>query len=303
MANVNWRCPDEWNEWNEWLAAGMHARNRWRLPVLMLGILFARGRRTVTTWLRAIGIRHDYADYYYFLAALGRKTESVATRLFLLLLRKLPLPERLLAVIDDSPTKRYGPKVEGADIHHNPTPGPADQKYLVWTHLGPSLPGLATSVVPGRGGDAVASHAVCPPQDHADDPQEAKLAVSYQARIGRGASGMAGETGEKGGENPLGGGRWRLYQVAILEPGIGCGRGHRGPTPQGRRLARSAAHLAVGPAAAAAADRASTARTRSAWPSVPGRNAAGKRWPVLSTTNRPPSVARHSSRPIVPRAG
>ena len=81
----------------------------------------------MTTWLRAVGIRHDFADYYYFLAPLGRKTESVATQLFLLLLQNLPLPQRLLAVIDDSPTKRYGPKVEGADIHHNPTPGPADQ--------------------------------------------------------------------------------------------------------------------------------------------------------------------------------
>ena len=38
----------------------------------------------------------------------------------------LPLPDRLLAVIDDTP-KRYGPKVEGGGIHHNPTPGPADQ--------------------------------------------------------------------------------------------------------------------------------------------------------------------------------
>ncbi len=86
MANVNWRCPSEWNEWSEWLAAGLHARNRWRLPVLLTGILFARGRRTVTTWLRAVGVRQNYADYYYFLAALGRKTESVATQLFLLLL-------------------------------------------------------------------------------------------------------------------------------------------------------------------------------------------------------------------------
>jgi hypothetical protein len=138
MANGNWICPSEWNEWGEWLAAGLHARNRWRLPVLLTGILFARGRRTVTTWLRAVGIRQDYADYYYFLSAVGRKTESVATQLFLLLLRTLPLPERLLAAIDDSPTKRYGPKVEGADIHHNPTPGPADQKYLyghIWVTI------------------------------------------------------------------------------------------------------------------------------------------------------------------------
>jgi hypothetical protein len=142
MAKVNWRCPVEWKEWSNCLAAGLHARNRWRLPVLLLGILFARGRRTVTTWLRAVGIRHDFADYYYFLAALGRKTESVATQLFFLLLPKLPLPERLLAVLDDTPTKRYGPKVEGADIHHNPTPGPADQKYLyghIWVTLSLAL--------------------------------------------------------------------------------------------------------------------------------------------------------------------
>jgi hypothetical protein len=142
MAKANWRCPSEWVEWSEWLAAGLHARNRWRLPVLLVGILFARGRRTVTTWLRAVGIRDDFADYYYFLAPLGRKAESVATRLFLLLLRNLPLPQRLLAVIDDSPTKRYGPKVEGADIHHNPTPGPADQKYLyghIWVTLSLAL--------------------------------------------------------------------------------------------------------------------------------------------------------------------
>jgi hypothetical protein len=133
-----WQCPEDWTEWSQWLAAGLHARNRWRLPVLLTGILFAHGRRTVTTWLRAAGVSDDFQDYYYFLAALGRKTKSVATQLLILLLRTLPLPNRLLAIIDDTPTKRYGPKVEGADIHHNPTPGPADQKYLyghIWVTL------------------------------------------------------------------------------------------------------------------------------------------------------------------------
>lgn len=133
-----WESPEEWSEWSQWLAAGLHARHRWRLPVLLGGMLFARGRRTVTTWLRAAGISNDYADYYYFLASLGGKSESVAWRLLALVLRILPLPDRLLAVIDDSPTKRYGPKVEGAGIHHNPTPGPADQRYLyghIWVTL------------------------------------------------------------------------------------------------------------------------------------------------------------------------
>jgi hypothetical protein len=108
------------------------------LSVLLGGILFAHGRRTVTTWLRAAGVSDDFDDYYYFLAAVGRKSESVATRLLILILQIVPLPERLLAVIDDSPTKRYGPKVEGADIHRNPTPGPADQKYMyghIWVTL------------------------------------------------------------------------------------------------------------------------------------------------------------------------
>ena len=140
MANskCRWECPEQWSEWSEWLAAGLHARNRWRLPVLFVGILFASGRRTVTTWLRAAGVSTDFQDYYYFLAAVGRKIESIATPLIALVLRTLPLPKRLLLVIDDSPTKRYGPKVEGADVHGNPTPGPADQPYLyghVWVTI------------------------------------------------------------------------------------------------------------------------------------------------------------------------
>jgi len=129
-SRCRWQCPQQWLEWSEWLAAGLHGAHRWRLPVLLMGILFAHGRRTVTTWLRAVGISDDFDDYYYFLARIGRKSESVATQLLALVLANVPLPERLLAVIDDSPTKRYGPKVEGADIHRNPTPGPADQKYV-----------------------------------------------------------------------------------------------------------------------------------------------------------------------------
>ena len=141
-SKCRWEAPKQWDEWSQWLAAGLHARNRWRLPVLLLGILFASGRRTVTTWLRAAGVSDDFQDYYYFLAAVGRKTNSIATQLVLLILRTLPLPERLLLVIDDSPTKRYGPKVEGADVHHNPTPGPADQPFLyghVWVTISLAL--------------------------------------------------------------------------------------------------------------------------------------------------------------------
>jgi DDE superfamily endonuclease len=141
-SKCRWESPEQWSEWSGWLAAGLHARNRWRLAIVLLGMLFAGGRRTVTTWLRAAGVTDDYQDYYYFLASVGRKTDSIATRLLALIFFVLPLPKRLLLVIDDSPTKRYGPKVEGAAVHHNPTPGPADQPFLyghIWVTISLAL--------------------------------------------------------------------------------------------------------------------------------------------------------------------
>lgn len=138
QARARWASPQDWSEWQQYLAAGLDARNRWRLPVVLFGMLFGRGRRTVTSWLRAAGISTDYEDYYYFLSGIGIKASLLAERLLILILQVLAWPERLLLVIDDTPTKRYGPKVEGADIHHNPTPGPADQSYLyghIWVTI------------------------------------------------------------------------------------------------------------------------------------------------------------------------
>ncbi len=63
--------------------------------MLLLGILFASGRRTATSWLRAAGITDEFQDYFYFLVAVGHKTNSIATQLIVLILRTLPLPERL----------------------------------------------------------------------------------------------------------------------------------------------------------------------------------------------------------------
>jgi hypothetical protein len=135
---VRYQPPKDWQQWVEWLAAGLHGRSRWRLSLILLGIVFARGRRTVTSWLRAVGISDDFADYYYFLQPLGRKSKALAERLFMLLLTHLPTGSRLLLAVDDTPTKRYGPCVQGAGIHHNPTPGPADQKFLyghIWVTI------------------------------------------------------------------------------------------------------------------------------------------------------------------------
>ena len=62
---VQYYPPSDWDQWVDQLAEALHARNRQRLTVLIMGILFARGRRTVTSWLRAVGISIDFADYDY----------------------------------------------------------------------------------------------------------------------------------------------------------------------------------------------------------------------------------------------
>lgn len=132
------RTPEDWSEWVETLSPLLDSRTTWRLPIVLLGLLLARGRRTVSAWLRVQGIGVDYEDYYYFIASLGRKTEILATQIFRLLLTHLAVGERLLMALDDSPTKRYGPKVEGAGLHHNPTSGPDDHKFIyghIWVTL------------------------------------------------------------------------------------------------------------------------------------------------------------------------
>lgn len=135
---VQYQPPVEWRQWVECLAATLRCGSRWRLPLMVMGIVFAKGRRTVTSWLRAVCILKDFQDYYYFLRPLGRKTKEVADRLLTLLLLGLVEGDRVLLAIDDSPTRRYGPHVQGAGIHHNPTPGPADQKFLyghIWVTM------------------------------------------------------------------------------------------------------------------------------------------------------------------------
>jgi hypothetical protein len=135
---ANWILPTEVASWISRLAGLLHATNAWRLQPLLAGRLFARGRLTVSSWLRAGGLSDDYQSYYYFLGSLGRKVKSLAALLLPAVLRVVNPGERVLVAIDDTPTKRYGPHVEGAGIHHNPTPGPAQQKYLyghVWVTL------------------------------------------------------------------------------------------------------------------------------------------------------------------------
>jgi hypothetical protein len=51
--------------WIERMTVHLDARVSWRLIPLLTGFLFATGRRTVSSWLRAGDLSDDYQDYYY----------------------------------------------------------------------------------------------------------------------------------------------------------------------------------------------------------------------------------------------
>jgi hypothetical protein len=118
-------------QWFSRLASALDRRSTPRLAWLFLGALLARGRRTVTSWIRAAGLSDQYQSCYLAVAAAGKKAETIAA--YLVLWVAEPLlggAERLTLALDDTPTPRYGPHVQGAGVHHNPTPGPAGSAYL-----------------------------------------------------------------------------------------------------------------------------------------------------------------------------
>jgi len=118
-------------QWFDRLAAALDKRSAPRLALLFLGAVLARGRRTVTSWIRAAGLSDHFQHCYTAVAAAGKKAETIAAYLVLTVIEPLLNGvERLTIALDDTPTERYGPHVQGAGIHHNPTPGPAGSPYV-----------------------------------------------------------------------------------------------------------------------------------------------------------------------------
>jgi hypothetical protein len=120
------------------LAHWLNNRSASRLPLLLAGILFAQGRRTVTSWFRAGGITAEFRQAYTTVCAAGRKAGLLALTVVQAVRPALVGRKRLTVAIDDTPTARYGPFVEGCGTHHNPSPGPAGEKFLyghVWVVL------------------------------------------------------------------------------------------------------------------------------------------------------------------------
>ena len=126
--------------WFSALASVLDPRSAPRLALLFLGAVLARGRRTVTSWIRAAGLSDEYRSCYTAVAAAGKRADSIAARLLREAVKPLVADAaRLTFALDDTPTERYGRKVQGAGVHHNPTPGPAGGPFVyghVWVVLG-----------------------------------------------------------------------------------------------------------------------------------------------------------------------
>lgn len=88
--------------------------------------MLAGGWRTAASWFRCAGVRDDWDRFYDLLQAIGKNAASLMLPILMFILKKFDPGEKgyWTLTIDDSPTKRFGPCVEAANIHHNPTPGP-----------------------------------------------------------------------------------------------------------------------------------------------------------------------------------
>ena len=127
------------------LQAVMDRRIAFRLAIVVAGMLLADDRRTASAWFVAAGVQDDWDRFYDCLTSVGRTSGKLATAVLGLVVQKFAprFGDRILLGMDDSPTSRYGRHVEGAGIHHNPTPGPADEKWL-YGHNWVALAWLAT---------------------------------------------------------------------------------------------------------------------------------------------------------------
>jgi hypothetical protein len=108
-----------------------HLRNLF--PLVFHGLLFTtEARRSCTSWFRAADISLEFRRAYRVVGLAGRQAKPMALSMLFDIANSTAAAKqpRINLALDDTPSKRYGPHVEGAGIHHNPTPGPANEAFL-----------------------------------------------------------------------------------------------------------------------------------------------------------------------------
>jgi hypothetical protein len=114
------------------LSSLLDARSGFRLAIIMAGMMLADDRRVAAAWFASAGVQDDWDCFYDCLISVGRRSQSMSLALLTMLLKKFApgADGHLTIATDDTPTARYGKHVEGAGVHHNPTPGPAGSDWL-----------------------------------------------------------------------------------------------------------------------------------------------------------------------------
>lgn len=94
----------------------------------------------MTRWIRAAGLGREFRHCYTTVSAAGKRADRAAAELAHDVVKPLVADEeRLVFALDDTPTPRHGPLVQGAGVHHNPCSGPAHSPFVyghVWVVLG-----------------------------------------------------------------------------------------------------------------------------------------------------------------------
>lgn len=116
------------------------------LPKIITAMILAVSQPTITGWLRRFPGGIPKSTLYYQVASIGRKVtefEDAVAEFIGTYKDLLSDASSLTFIIDDTPTKRYGPKIEGANYHHNPTPSKTDARLCYghsWVVLAIVLP-------------------------------------------------------------------------------------------------------------------------------------------------------------------
>src|SRR3954463_9444627 len=96
-------------QWFARLASAVDRRSAPRLAWLFVGAVLARGRRTVTGWIRAAGLSREDRPCYATGSAPRKGADLIAARLLHEVVKPLvAAAARLTFALDDTPTERYG---------------------------------------------------------------------------------------------------------------------------------------------------------------------------------------------------
>jgi hypothetical protein len=130
---TSWKIPASLSTSIRRLQQLMEKRLRSIFVPVFCGLLLTRERRrTCTTWFRTGGIADEFQSGYRTICLTGRTTKAMGMSVLFDIVKSpaAATSERIKLTLDDTPTQRYGPCVEGAGLHHNPTPGPSNQPFL-----------------------------------------------------------------------------------------------------------------------------------------------------------------------------